>query len=487
MKSKKLTVSVVTMDESTPILNTVNEDNDINNDNNNINQNKSNDVMEGCKECVKAVPWTLIGVIFAIATTLTIVFSSPTKMVINETKKQTFFSDNNKSILKRVPLGPYQLIERQDSKTFFNYYEFYDGPDSLGSAGRNVYVSRNTAMKLGLTDPISKKDDEHNDDDGEEEEFVYIHSTPPEGGNGGLRSSVRLEGKRRFNRGLFILDLRHMPAGCGVWPAFWLTDEANWPDNGEIDIVEGINYQSVAKTALHTSDKCDMYSHVPYWVKTGTWEWSTGIPNTYSGEADYKTVKESDNCWEKASHQWYNQGCVGVSDQEGTLGVPLNKAGGGVFALELDPANGYIRSWVFTPHDTTPQNILDAIRTSTQKPKERIEPKVDEWGLPYAYFRIGEGSGCTANHFKRMRIVFNLAFCGTVAGNRYFRDCPKDITSMFNVSNDAVASCNAYMDSNPMEVEDEAYWKIKGLYVYERELIDQKEEEQEQQQEEEMP
>ena len=32
-----------------------------------------------------------------------------------------------------------------------------------------------------------------------------------------------LEGRRRFNRGLFLLDLRHMPAGCGAWPAFWLS------------------------------------------------------------------------------------------------------------------------------------------------------------------------------------------------------------------------------------------------------------------------
>ena len=45
----------------------------------------------------------------------------------------------------KVPLGPYRLLERQDSQTFFNHYEFYDRPDSIGSAGRNVYVSKQTA------------------------------------------------------------------------------------------------------------------------------------------------------------------------------------------------------------------------------------------------------------------------------------------------------------------------------------------------------
>jgi hypothetical protein len=101
------------------------------------------------------------------------------------------------------------------------------------------------------------------------EEFVFMgsSSTPD-----GPRDSIRLEGNKRFNRGLFILDVRHMPFGAGVWPAFWLTDEDNWPDNGEIDILEGVNYQTFAKTALHTSDRCSMFAHVPDYAKTGVWE-----------------------------------------------------------------------------------------------------------------------------------------------------------------------------------------------------------------------
>ena len=54
-------------------------------------------------------------------------------------------------------------------------------------------------------------------------------------------------------------------------PAFWLTDEANWPINGEIDIVEGVNFQEDAKTALHTSKGCDMFDS-PGGTMTGTWE-----------------------------------------------------------------------------------------------------------------------------------------------------------------------------------------------------------------------
>ena len=52
-------------------------------------------------------------------------------------------------------------------------------------------------------------------------------------------------------------------------------DEKNWPNNGEIDIIEEINFQTVANTALHTSKDCDMFAHVTDYVKTGKWEWSS--------------------------------------------------------------------------------------------------------------------------------------------------------------------------------------------------------------------
>jgi len=58
-----------------------------------------------------------------------------------------------------------------------------------------------------------------------------------------------------------------------------------------------------------------------------------------------------------------------------------------------------------------------------------------------------------------MRLVLNLAFCGTVAGNRYFMDCPK--------KHKKFKTCEQWVASNPEELK-EAYWKIRGVYVYER-------------------
>ena len=45
------------------------------------------------------------------------------------------------------------------------------------------------------------------------ETFVHLSSSPSPDGP---RNSLRLHGRRHFNRGLFVIDLRHIPAGCGT-------------------------------------------------------------------------------------------------------------------------------------------------------------------------------------------------------------------------------------------------------------------------------
>ena len=220
------------------------------------------------------------------------------------------------------------------------------------------------------------------------ETFVIISSSPT---IEGPRNSIRLVGLRRFNRGLFIIDLRHMPAGCGTWPAFWLTDEANWPVNGEIDIVEGVSYQDTAKTALHATKECQM-DDVPEGSKTGSWDTAVGIPNRKTGIPDM-TFRYAQNCFVYDPHQWINQGCVATDVKlEGrSLGMPLNANGGGVYALEWDPANRHIRTWVFSPHGRVPSNLRAALRTATNADVEtRVAPDTNQWGLPYGHFPIGK-------------------------------------------------------------------------------------------------
>ena len=179
-----------------------------------------------------------------------------------------------------------------------------------------------------------------------------------------------------------------MPTGCGVWPAFWLTDEDNWPVNGEIDIVEGVNFQSMAKTALHSTKGCSM-DDVPVGVKTGIWDSAIGIPDKKTGIPDM-SIRSATDCFVYNTKQWLNQGCVAVENEGGTLGEPFNTNGGGVYVLEWDPINRHIRSWVFTPKAKVPDNLRDALSTASHPNEEdRVMPDPESWPLPFGYFAIG--------------------------------------------------------------------------------------------------
>jgi len=345
------------------------------------------------------------------------------------------------------PVGPYQLIASHEGSDFFEHYTFYEGQDTVGSDGYLMYVNQQSALELNLINVTTEED----------ETFVYMSSSPTDKGP---RNSVRLEGKRRFDRGLFVIDVRHLPAGCGVWPAFWLTDEENWPTNGEIDIVESFNYQSHARTALHSAEGCVM-DEVADYLSSGGWDIAVGIPDPDTGEPDM-TLRNATNCFVYAPHQWTNQGCVAVDLGDGTLGNAVNDKGGAVYALEWDPSKGHIRTWVFSPHSNVPENLRQSMVTSrNEEQSERVMPDPTTWSVPYGYFAIGEGTKCSANHFKNMQLVLNLAFCGSVAGNRYQIDCPTQ-AQQFDTCNDWIASVPEEMN--------EAYWKIRGVYIFEREM-----------------
>lgn len=59
--------------------------------------------------------------------------------------------------------------------------------------------------------------------------------------------------------------------------------------------------------------------------------------------------------------------------------------------LEWDPVNRFIKSWVFSPHLTVPENLRLSMETANDKENmNRIVPNPLTWGLPYAHFPIGQ-------------------------------------------------------------------------------------------------
>jgi len=48
------------------------------------------------------------------------------------------------------------------------------------------------------------------------------------------RASVRIESKKRYEHGLYVWDVAHMPTGCGTWPTLGGSGLNVRTDDGEI-------------------------------------------------------------------------------------------------------------------------------------------------------------------------------------------------------------------------------------------------------------
>jgi len=134
-------------------------------------------------------------------------------------------------------------------------------------------------------------------------------------------------------------DVWHMPQGCGTWPAIWEADLNNWPNGGEIDILEGVNDAGTNAMIVHTSPGC-----------------------TLPANRDQTGRDRGTQCDTLA-----NPGGCGASDPRGnSYGPSFNDNRGGWFAIER--TESFIKTW-FWPRNGNPpvevQNGHGQINTDT--------------------------------------------------------------------------------------------------------------------------
>ncbi|KAK0192326.1 glycoside hydrolase family 16 protein [Armillaria mellea] len=201
-------------------------------------------------------------------------------------------------ILFSCQLGSaYDIVRDYSGSTFFDRWDFFGNWDNL-TLGDVWWLSKADAFAQGLTyvnsagNAIMKVDNMHN---------VV---------NGQKRNSVRITSQDIYDVGsLWIIDLKHIPFGCSVWPAFWTKGyQDNWPVGGEIDIIEAINLMPNNQMALHTTSGC---SHVPE-------------AQQYQSGATTQT-----DCS-------LSSGCTVLELKENSLYTGLAEAGGGVWATQFD-------------------------------------------------------------------------------------------------------------------------------------------------------
>jgi hypothetical protein len=296
--------------------------------------------------------------------------------------------------------SPYKLVEDFSGANFFDHFTFNTFPDP--TLGYVNYVDKATAQSKGLIAYDAAKD------------LVRISvesSTIPAGGTD-MRKSVRISSNTVFNSGLFIIDVAHMPEGVSTWPAFW-TFGPDWPNNGEIDIIEGVNNNNRNMSTLHSKAGCNMNPVNSIQTMLGE----------YTGSRDCNDNGGKNGC-----------PTTGPAD---SFGPNFNNNGGGVYATLWNSAG--VKVWFF-PRTKIPVDLAAG------------NPDPSKWGLPTSNFEFG--NNCTANNYVNHNVIVNTTLCGEWAG------------PTFNGPySSGWAACNEFVQNNPSAFS-KAYWEIRYIRAF---------------------
>jgi hypothetical protein len=236
------------------------------------------------------------------------------------------------------------MVRKHQGSSFFDGWSFWSYGDPTHGAVN--YQDVGSAWNKGLVSVNNQG-----------QAIMAVATTQQTGGN---RDSIRIHDDQfKFNMNtLLIMDATHMPTGCGTWPAFW-TNGDNWPYQGEIDILEGVNDDYQNRATLHTSGGC----------------------NTVADASSFSGQILQSNCDVTSGD---NSGCGFVdSSSSNNYGRGFNDINGGVYAMQW-VATG-ISVWFF-PRSSIPSDLAtDA-------------PKPWTWPAPFAHW---SADGCNPQQFFR--------------------------------------------------------------------------------------
>jgi len=288
---------------------------------------------------------------------------------------------------------------------FFSQWTFWTDADP--THGNVQFTSASQAASSNLTSINSSGN-----------AIMRVDTTPV--ASGGNRMSVRIQSNTAFNGGLWVLDAVHMPVGCGVWPAWWTVGD-NWPNNGEIDIVEGVNENTYNQASLHTAVGCT-------------------ITSDFGGTG--QLVAETD-C---SADDTGNQGCGIRSTDPTSYGAGFNSNGGGVYAMlwDSDGISVYYFGRANIPSDITSE-----------------APNPSSWGQPTARW---PATNCNPDTFVHEHTtIFDTTLCGDWAGGAW-TTAPNG-GGQSCAAQTGVGACADYVANNGAGFAD-AYWEVKSVKVY---------------------
>ncbi|KAM0325860.1 hypothetical protein ACHAQA_007163 [Verticillium albo-atrum] len=299
----------------------------------------------------------------------------------------------------------YQLFDTYDSTNFLDKFSLFESDHTTGNyndvdptSGFVSYKGRAEAEELGILKTIG------------DEFYLGVDAKTTLDAKGVGRSSVRLESKAKYNKGLYIADFTHFPKPtCGTWPAFWTVGQP-WPSGGEVDIYESWNLDAASRIVMHTDAKVGQ----------------CGI----SGEGMTAEMGKP-NCAGDAPGQGSGEGCAGLDSA-----APYASDKGGVYAMEW--TDDSIKVWAFT-HDQVPADLAE-------------NPNPETWGLP----RFASAACEVDKVFDDAQIIMNINFCGVAGHEGFWYQCAETTKQ---------TSCQAYIAENPEAFKD-TYFQVRSIKIY---------------------
>jgi len=231
------------------------------------------------------------------------------------------------------------------------------------------------------------------------------------------RRSVRIKSLAQYTEHLAVFDIRHLPVGCGTWPALWEYDDNVGVANGEFDILEGINSQTPGYTTIHTGGNCTLSAN-----------------RTQTGDA------LGNDCSSTTVQQGGDNGCSVSSPYASSFGPVFNDNGGGWYVAER--TSSALSVWFWARNDSTvPEDVSSGADTLN----------TTGWTTPLAFFPASSTCDFETN-FKELNIIIDTSLCGSWAGEQFSASgCP--------------GNCIDFVNSNPSNFTD-AYWNFAAARIY---------------------
>ncbi|WWC59856.1 uncharacterized protein I303_102418 [Kwoniella dejecticola CBS 10117] len=308
-----------------------------------------------------------------------------------------------------VQAGSTPLVRSYEGSSFFDRWDYYGSYDNTTN-GDAIFANKSVADGSPELTYVTSSNTA----------IIKVDNSSTVAYNE-KRNTIKITSQDSYEVGsVWVLDAVHLPYGCSVWPAFWSYGKgATWPQQGEIDTIEGVNMGWSNQMALHTEDGCAI----------------TTSSSAYSGTVNDTSCYYSDND---------NSGC-GITDTNyNSYGSAFASNGGGVFVTSLSTEG--ISIWFFSRSD---------IPTAISGADSSID--TSSLGTPSASY---SNEGCEiSKFFGAQSLVFDITLCGDWAGQS---------SILASTGCSALTGTNTCYSTYVLDASnyDTAYFEINSLKVY---------------------